>query len=389
MNVSVRPELIRWARVRASLSVDELARKVGTKTNPAPIGEWEPARGAVEIPVEQLEKLARATRAPFAMLFLSEPPADELSLRDLRRPVGGERPKPSLNLIETILETQHRQSWLSEQWEQAGEEPLDFVASATISQDPVALADQIRDRLRIGTSERRLAPKTADAPIWLIGRLEESRVTVVRKGFAGTATRRSLDPAEFKGFALADPFAPFVFVNGKDWPGSQVFTIVHECVHLWLGESALPDGDWFGEPADPAERFCNRVAAEVLLPEGEVRDFWVASETPQENAARIGQEFRVSSLAALFRARNMGLVSEREWSRARSQMQAEFETHQAPTGKEGGGDFYRNAGIYLGKRFIREVLLSTLAGRTLYTEAFDLLGTRKSSVVREFAKRYL
>lgn len=384
MNIAVRPELLRWARTRASLTVDELASKVGTKKSPAPIEAWESAQTSIEVPVTQLEKLARVTRAPFGMLFLSEPPSDELPLRDFRRLVAGERRKPSLELIETIAETQVRQSWLSERFEEDGEEALNFIGSATLSSDPYDLARTIRDDLGIGPSERRQVRHMAESPLWMIERLDESRITVVRKGYARSATKRTLYREEFKGFALADRFAPFIFVNGKDWPASQVFTIAHECVHLWLGASAIPDGDWFGEPADPTERFCNRVAAEILMPEEEMRRAWRSPESAENNVRRIAEELRVSSLAALFRARSLELISEEELERARARFQAEFDARKETAGG-GGGNWYNAAGISLGKRFVREVLLSTLSGRTLYSEAFDLLGTRKTSVVQKMA----
>ncbi|MEW6216452.1 MAG: ImmA/IrrE family metallo-endopeptidase [Candidatus Bipolaricaulota bacterium] len=371
------------------MTLDDLAQKVGTKRNPAPIREWEGAQKPVDIPVRLVEKLAKATRAPFGVLFLDKPPADELPLRDFRRPGGTEPRGVSLNLIETVLETQLRQAWLSEQLEQEGEAPLDFIGSAKTSDDPTRLAAKIRDRLRIGTAERRAARRTADAPLWLIGRLDESGITVTRKGFAGRATKRTLDRDEFKGFALADRFAPFIFVNGKDWPASQVFTIAHECVHLWLGESALPDGDWFGTPSHPTERFCNQVAAEVLLPAEEVRDAWRASESLKENVIRIGQGFRVSSLAVLFRARSTNLIGQMELDSALTEFRAEFEAREEPASGGGGGDHYNNVSIYFGKRFVREVLLSVMTGKTLYSEAFDLLGTRKTRVVQEMAARFL
>lgn len=388
MNVTVRPELLAWARNRASLTVAELAPKVGTKSRPAPLQEWEESDVPVEVPVKQLEKFAEKTRAPFGMLFLSEPPVERLPVQDFRRPMNGAPPKPSLNLIDTLLETQLRQAWLSEQLEDDGEERLDFVGSATPNDDLVALATTIRNRLRIGTEARKEASRTADAALWLIARLEESRITVIRKGFAGTATNRSLDRNEFKGFALADPFAPFIFINGKDWAGSQVFTIAHECVHLWLGRSALPDSDWFSEAADPIERFCNRVAAEILIPQAELRALWQPAQSVAQNVTRAGTEFRVSSLAALFRARNAALITEPELNQVRAQFQTEFENAAHESGSS-GGNYYNNVGIHLGKRFVREVLMRTMEGRTLYSEAFDLLGTRKTSVLHEMAQRFL
>jgi len=388
MNVTVRPELLSWARNRASLTVAELAQKVGTVKNPAPIQAWEDSDAPVEIPVKQLEKFAEKTRAPFGMLFLSEPPVEKLPVQDFRRPLAGGNRKPSLNLLDTLLENELRQSWLSEQLENDGEEPLEFVGSATINSDIQALATEIRTKLRITTEDRAENKKNADAVLWMIGRLEESRITVIRKGFAGSATRRSLDRNEFKGFALSDPFAPFIFVNGKDWIGSQMFTIAHELVHIWLGVSAMPSGDWFSPSDEPIEQFCNQVAAELLMPGDEVAAQWQANRTAKQNSEAIAQHFKVSSLALLFRARNTGLITEQELQATRRELQAAFEAVQQET-KSGGGNFYNNAGIHLGKRFIREVLTRTLEGRTLYSEAFDLLGTRKTSVLQEMAQKFL
>ncbi len=388
MNVTVRPELLKWARNRASLTVAELSLKVGSQKNPAPIQEWEDALNEVEIPVRKLELIAEKTRAPFGMLFLSKPPVEKLPVRDFRTPANRGNSKPSLNLLETLLETELRQSWLSDQLEAAGEDELAFVGSSTVNSDIVALASEIRNTLRIGTAERAQNRKTADAVLWMIGRLEESRITVIRKGFAGSAKRRTLDRDEFKGFALSDSFAPFIFINGKDWVSSQMFTIAHELVHIWLGESAMPNGDWFAASSDPIEQFCNQVAAELLVPAAELKTEWQANRTIRQNSEQIAQKFKVSSLALLFRARNTGLITEAALNATRQELQPPSEAVE-PESKSGGGNFYNNAGIHLGKRFIREVLIRTMEGRTLYSEAFDLLGTRKTSVVLEMAKRFL
>lgn len=387
-SVTIQPKLITWARERASLGLDELALKVGTAKNPAPIEEWESSLVPVQIPVRKLELIAEKTRAPFGMLFLAEPPEEKLPVTDFRRPGIGVARKASLNLIDTLLETELRQSWLSEQLQADSEEALSFIGSASLSSDVRTLAAEIRSTLRITTEDRAENKKNSDAVLWMISRLEEARITVIRKGFAGSATRRSLDPTEFKGFALADPFAPFIFINGKDWIGSQMFTIAHELVHLWLGLSALPDGDWFSPSDEPVERFCNQVAAEILMPSEEVAALWQAGRSASQNSESLAKRFKVSSLALLYRARSVGLISQQVLESTRQSMQEAFDAAE-PGPKPSGGNFYNNQGVHLGKRFIREVLTRTLEGRTLYSEAFDLLGTRKTSVLQEMAQKFL
>ena len=54
--------------------------------------------------------------------------------------------------------------------------------------------------------------------------------------------------------------------------------------------------------------------------------------------------------------------------------------------KNGGGDFYRNAGPRSSKRFARALAVSTLEGRTTLKEAMRLLGFKKVSTFMNFAQ---
>src|SRR5262245_9574077 len=125
MNVSIRPQLLKWARERASLSSAELGIIVGTKLNPAPIDAWEQADEPIVISSRKLETVAKKTRTPFGMFFLIAPPEEVLPIADFRR--TGATTTVSLNLLDTVHETQLRQSWLSDALKEDGEDPLSFV----------------------------------------------------------------------------------------------------------------------------------------------------------------------------------------------------------------------------------------------------------------------
>ena len=107
----------------------------------------------------------------------------------------------------------------------------------------------------------------------LTQRLEDAGIFLVFNGVVGNNTRRVLLVNECRGFALVNKTAPYIFVNSTDSKYAQVFTLIHEVTHIMLGISAGHAGDGFiGH--DIVEDYCDRVAAEFLVPAEIVREVW-------------------------------------------------------------------------------------------------------------------
>ena len=92
-----------------------------------------------------------------------------------------------------------------------------------------------------------------------------------KQSIARNSTNRTLNPDEFRGFVSSDPIVPLVFVNGADSKAAQMFTLVHELAHIWIGEDALVNLPVLQPGPVDIEKFCNRVAAEFLVPEAKLR----------------------------------------------------------------------------------------------------------------------
>lgn len=372
--VPVQPELIRWARERAGYGVDALAGRFRK------LEAWE--RGDVQPTLKQLEAFAKATHTPVGFLFLPEPPEERIPIPDFRTVANAHIGHPSPELLDTIYLCQQRQDWYREFARSMHEAALDFVGSARPGDDVVATAATLRHALGLDLEERRRLGTWTDALRRFIEQADALGVLVMVSGVVGSNNRRTLDPQEFRGFALADPLAPLIFVNGADTKAAQMFTLAHELAHLWLGESGVSDAELRVTPDRAVERWCNQVAAELLVPLAAIREAIDAGASLPDELNRLTRRFKVSTLVILRRLHDAGRLSRDQfWSVYDEELQR---LRAVPKGS--GGDFYLTLGARVSKRFARALVASTLEGRTGYTETFRMLGLKKMATFNELGR---
>jgi Zn-dependent peptidase ImmA (M78 family) len=220
----------------------------------------------------------------------------------------------------------------------------------------------------------------------LVDAAEDQGVLVMVNGVVGSNTHRKLNPREFRGFALMDDLAPVVFINGADTRAAQIFTLAHELAHVMLGVSALSDADVENVPYNDAERWCNQVAAEFLVPLESIRGSIDQSRSLTEELDRLAARFKVSSLVILRRLHDASYLDSKTY---RDALAAELERVLAfiQDNESSGGNFYNTQPVRVSKRFARAVITSTLEGRTLYRDAFHMLGFKKLSTFQELGHR--
>lgn len=373
--IPVNPALLIWARERAAMDSLALAGRFPK------IADWED--GVLQPTLRQLEDFARAVHVPIGYLFLQAPPHEAMPVPDLRTMADRHVARPSPNLLDTLYLCQQRQDWFREYSQLHGLRRLEFIGSAQRSDPPARVADEMRRTLGISVAERARLPSWTDALRELIERAEDAGVLVMASSIVGSNSHRKLDVEEFRGFALADDMAPLVFVNAADSKAAQMFTLAHEFAHLWLGESGVSDAEAGRLPDHHLERWCNTVAAELLVPMDAVPAEFRTGEPLNEEIQRLARIFKVSSLVALRRLFDAGHIDEATlWNSYRAEL---ARLRALDRGVTGGGDFYRTLGARVGKRFARAVVASTLEGQTLFTDAFRMLGVRKTGTFYEAA----
>jgi len=375
IRVEVKRELLRWALERAGRSAESLRGKFPK------IEQWE--SGQAKPTLKQLEAFANTVRVPLGYLFLPEPPKERVPIPDLRtiRDEGLSHPSP--DLLDTIYAMQRRQAWLRDELIECGADPVELVGSARLSDDPDAVGREMR---RVMGFEKGWA---AQVPTWTeaVGKLrravEELGIMAIINGIVGNNTHRKLDVDEFRGFALSDEYAPLIFINGADAKSAQMFTLAHELAHIWLGESALTDADLISRPSQKIESWCDRAAAEFLVPARELKVYWRDIRHKAMPFEAIAQHFKVSPIVAGRRAMDLRLVG-RETFFDFYQEYTEREFWRPPAG--GGGDFYNNQNLRVGERFALQVIFAAKEGRLSFKEAYDLTGLR-GGAFQEYAFR--
>lgn len=375
--ISVERNLLHWAMERSGRSVDELSKRPQLSG----LGGW--LSGSSRPTLRQLEKFADATFTPFGYLLLPAPPREQLPIPLFRTLAGSAAPRPSPDLVETVQTVKRRQDWAREYMVECGEDPLGFAGSSGVADRHADVARRMREGLGMAPDWAAECRTWADALRKMRQMIEDAGIFVTVNGVVGNNTRRRLDPEEFRGFVLADEYAPSVFVNNADGKAAQMFTLAHGLAHVWLGRSAAFDLHRLSPAGDAAEAACGRIAAELLVPEDDLRHSWDGFKD-SDRLGEAARHFKVSEIVAARRALDAGLVAGAEFDKLYGGYeQGERERRKKPGG---GGSFYINSNLRVGKRFARNVMSAVGEGRLLYREAYGLTGLRHGAF-EKFAAR--
>lgn len=374
--VAASVPVLRWAAQRARLHDDDLAAR---------FSKWPMwLSGEAQPTLKQLEDFARLTHTAIGYFFLPQPPTLPLPVPDFRILRDEALAEPSSNLLDTLYLCQQRQEWYRDHARMHGLPTLPFVGSARLQEAPEVVAQRLRETLDLSTEARRQLATWADALRQLIAKAEDAGVMVMVSSVVGSNSHRKLDVGEFRGFALADSLAPLVFLNGADSKAAQMFTLAHELAHVWLGATGVSDAQAGRVPEQQTERWCNQVAAELLMPLEDLRAVHQRNAPIPDEIQRLAREFKVSTLVALRRLFDAGYINQFVlWQHYREEQER---LHMLNERSGSGGDFYRSLGARTSKRFARAIVSSTLEGLTSFPDAFRMLGVRKTATFYEAAR---
>lgn len=368
----INPRIMSWARQRAGLSEETLAKKINIK-DVQKVWEWE--TGETKPTFKQAQKIANVTNIPFGYLFLADPPQESLPIPDLRT-VGDKHVEGlSSELKDIIKQVIRKQEWYRDYLLKLEAPRLNFIGKFSTKNSVYEVAQDIRTTINVEMPNK---GNWEDYYRDLIKGAENSRILVMRSGIVGNNTRRKLQVSEFRGFAISDDIAPVVFINSSDAPTARLFTFIHELAHLWIGKSGISD---LNPSHLEEEKFCNSVAGEFLVPKEYFLNRWKPQENLISNLTNISSELHVSKLVVAKRALDCNFIDSNTYWAYYNKELADFRNI-----KNSQGDFNTNAGVKNSKLFSSAVVAETLSGRMLLRDAGNLLGVQPSNI-RNYARK--
>ena len=366
----ITPSVLEWAIKRAGVSAESIHKKAE---------QW--VSGKARPTFKQAVDIAKTLQIPFGYLWLKEPPKEQEIIPDLRTIGNGGLAQIPLELKTVVNDVKQKQEWFKEYAKTNGILKCEAIGRFKGSDDTQEIADDVTARLEIqdlvgsGCDKDRMLKN-------LIEKIEKLGILVMRNSILRGNTKKKLNLDTFRGFVIFDEFAPLIFINTNDSKAGQIFTLMHEVAHLWIGQSGISDSDI--RENNKIELACNEIAAKILMPKTKIqkafRDFdddrWLEC---------IADRFSVSTLAVLNRLRSLSLLALRRYQELYN---AELERlsripKTRPSGAPPPEVMVRVRNGYL---FTFVVTSSVLSGDETYTNGASLLGFKNTDLINKVAK---
>lgn len=372
----VNPKMLKWARERARMDEVYAAKRLGVSVER--LQAWE--RGDLRPTILQALKMASLYRCPLSAFYLREPPKSfHIPFTDFRG-LSGIGISPYLQ--REILEAQNRREALLDLLG-----PEEGIFEITVDIDPSFNPQEVGLTIR-----KALGMPLDHQPSWssLRKAFDAWRRAIERQNvlvFLSADHPNSWRPEEAHGFTICERRLPVIVVNSHDSQSRQLFTLVHEFVHLLLKTSALCDV--FDHPVQGAnlvEVFCNNVAAQVLLPDSFLKKHPFFQEAQHQNLWKdetieaLAKAFSVSREMIVFRLYQYGLVTEEFYLQRRQRYIEEWRESRSSRGR--GPAYPYRLKRRLGEFFLSQVFSAYGEQQITLTELSSLVGAKVPHVLK-------
>ena len=333
--IAVNGDVITWARERAGLSPEEAAQKFPK------IAVWEAGNASPTYP--QLESMADEFRVPIAVFFFPERPNVPRIQETFRTLPATEFARLPRRIQFLLRKAKAFQLGLHELTQ--GRNPAERLITRDVEFTPRtsidAMAVRVRDYLGVSLDQQTAWRDTEEAlKVW--------RQALYRVGIF--VFKDAFREEGFSGFSLYDDVFPIIYVNNSAAKTRQIFTLFHELGHLLFHTSGIdPLDDEYVERLPNRQRhievWCNRFAAQFLLPEATFEAAFAGQRPTEQTAEMLAGRFHVSREFIFRKFLDRNLITREDYARA-----ARRWAEQKQEGS--GGNPYWSKLAYLGRDYV-------------------------------------
>ena len=374
VNVHISKETLDW--IMANTNLETLSSQVAGRLLGWHSGEKVPT-------FNQIEEASKATGIPLGYFFLNTPPVEDRALLEYRTVDSLELEKPSQNLLDTIHDMEQIQEWTRNQMINDGFSKFDFVGSMRETYSLDNFVFHIREVLNLSMDWFTVCRTAADSFRFLRNKVSDAGVIVMMNGIVGNNTHRPLEIKEFRAFAIADDYAPLIFINSNDSASGKLFSLLHEFAHILIGKNSFFNDRYSTHGRiNQVETICNAAAAEILVPDKLFVDKW-QEEILNCDATMViealAKYFRCGSTVVARKALDHQYITHKEYTQIAQRAVHLYNEQRKKAKEKSGGDYYRTAASRIDQRFFRMLAGSVAEGKTLYSDAFRLTNTNRST----------
>lgn len=375
------PEILKWARETAGLSLAEAAIRLDIskveKLLAYESGNEMPSRSV-------LLRMAKHYRRSLLTFYLEIPPLKGNRGEDFRTVSADRTIAADAQVDALIRDLRARQSLVHSALEDEEIVPISLIGSTKMSSGIQETLSVIKKALALDIEKFRAKAKSEEAFSLLRSHVEKLGVFVLLKGDLGSH-HSSISVKTFRGFAIADPIAPFIIINDQDAKAAWSFTLLHELVHLCLGTTGVSGGT--SELA--VEKFCNDVASEFLLPIKELNNFKINESGKIEDLIEVisnyANEKNVSRSLVAYKLFRANIISKDTWTALESKIQLLWQQQKINDklkikNKTSGPSYYVTKRHKLGNAILEFVNNAINSGNLSPVKAAAILDVKPRSV---------
>ncbi len=302
--VPVEPAVMQWLRASSGWTPVEVSKRLGVQEDAyakMEAGEKTPT-------LRQIELLAKAFHRPVAAFLLPAPPEEPSLPKDFRL-----IPSDKKEFSRKMRRVFRRARWLQELSQE-------LMINLSFSIEPNLGKYKLSDNpATVAAGERQASGITLEQQMkWK----DSYKAFSAWRDYLENKNLRvfqiSMPPEEARGFSLTDKKPYLIVVNTADDINARIFTLFHEYAHLLLSETSVCIPEFVAVESNDAarvERWCNRFAAEFLLPQQTRQHLVIETQAGQQQGlgkllGKYSSKFKVSKYALFVRMKEFNIVSD-------------------------------------------------------------------------------